>query len=132
MNEFSPYCIYTIRHSKDLRFAFQNGRQGKFKEMTNWKSGKELLIQARKYNTVLPIIFAAAELTTNLIYWARVINIQTKQTNNRFETTYEFDMITKIKENPSKTTLRLKSTGQHLSENHIRPYAICYTPDYLK
>lgn len=129
---FLPFCIYTIKHSKDLRFAFQNRRQGKFVELTNWKSGEELLIRARENNSVLSVVFAAAELTTNLIYWARIVNIQIKQATNGFETTYEFDMLTKIKENPAKTTLRLKSTGQHLSENYIRPDAICYTPDYLK
>jgi hypothetical protein len=38
----SDYCIYTIRHTRDLEAAIQNGGRGIFTENTKWSRGYQL------------------------------------------------------------------------------------------
>lgn len=54
----SDYCIYTIRHSDDLREARKKG--GKYTERKRWVQGKLLLEAAQREGKRLPIVFAPA------------------------------------------------------------------------
>ncbi len=80
----------------------------------------------------MPIIFAAAEVIDGLIYYAflNAININEDKPSTPI-TTYHFEDLTPIEHKQPLRALVLKSTRKPLDENFIRPYAICYTPDFL-
>lgn len=128
-----PYCVYTIVHSHKLHAAYENGGKGVFKEDTNWKSGVELLQESKEENQILPIIFAAAEWTSKLLYWACIVDIKIEQPSEKsFKTTYKFEALKRIGKGHTKSDLILRSSGKNISEGYIRPYSICRTPDFLK
>lgn len=129
----SPYCVYTILHSEKLHAACEKGGKGVFKEETNWKSGFELMQESMEENQILPIIFAAAESTSKLLYWGRLVDIKIEQPSEKsFKTTYKFEALKRIEKGHVKTDLILRSSGRNISEGYIRPYSICRTPDFLK
>jgi hypothetical protein len=80
----------------------------------------------------LPVIFAAAETIDGLIYWAIVTDIHIDD-RGPFDasTTMTFIGMRPLPNKPPLSALRLRSTGQPLSDSYIRPYAICHTPDFL-
>ena len=129
-NTFFPgltnQCVYTIKHSDDLRKTIGKSGKGKFQEQKTWVRAKELLDEARRIRRSLPIVFAPAEGTAKLFGWAILTNIEFGE-----GTTYHFGDLVKFKAFFVKTSLRKASNGVHLSEGFIRPYAICETPDFL-
>jgi hypothetical protein len=75
------------------------------------------------------VIFAAADVTDKLLYYAMLSDIEIYETNST--TWYEFTQLEEIKGDLPLSTLRLKSTNRPLSDNYIRPYAICHTPGFI-
>jgi hypothetical protein len=73
MNDsLSPFCVYTIRHSRDLSKIMIAGGSGQHTEKKRWTSAQGLLDAARKSGRRLPVIFAAGENIDGLIYWAQL------------------------------------------------------------
>ena len=77
----------------------------------------------------MPVVFSGAEDDTGLIYWAIIDDIRIDEINRTTTCTYsDLKPITPAR---PKSSLRLKTGNRPLSENSIRPYAICYTPAFL-
>lgn len=119
-------CIYTIKHSDDLRTTLASGGGGTYTERKKWARGKRLLDEARRTGKRLPIIFAAAEGTFDLFAWAILDEVVPD-----LITSYTFSELRLFDPQPQKSTLKKASNGEPLAEWFIRPYAICQTPDYL-
>src|ERR1035441_3741869 len=129
----SEFCIYTIRHSDKLEQWCQDGGTGKFTENRKWITALELLERAEKANEQLPLIFAAAESVSGLIYWGVITNLRPGLSTKPDSTTISFTGLKPIRGKPRRlSSLRLRSTRKQLSDNFIRPYAICYTPNFLR
>ncbi len=54
-------CIYTIKHSDDLRAALAAGGRGTYTERKKWVRAKQLLEEAKHTGKSLPVVFAPAE-----------------------------------------------------------------------
>ena len=119
-------CIYTIKHSDDLREALAAGGCGTYSERKRWVRAKRLLEDAKRAGERLPVIFAPAEETFHLFAWAVLDEVVPGETS-----TYTFSELRLFDPQPYKTTLKKASDGEPLDEWFIRPYAICRTPDYL-
>ena len=130
MNEkdtISEFCIYTMRKSDNLQYNYLGDGTGKFSEKKIWRTGYALFQKAREENKKMPIFFSAAEKDSGLIYYAILESIEIGDS----VTTYSFSNLNKIDEPKPLSSLKLQSSQNPLSDNYIRPYAICYTPDYL-
>lgn len=125
-----PFCIYTIRHKQQLRDAYENDRSGEFTENTKWQTGKELYKEAMNKGMPMPILFAASDVDGGLLYSATVRSIEIDETKST--TTFSFTELTPISQNIPLSILRLRSNNETLSDNYIRPYALCHTPAFLK
>ena len=119
----APLCIYTIKHSDDL----VQGRSDTFREKRAWVTAKRLVDQADRDGESVAVLFAAAERTDKLVAWAvlETVHITPEGTD------YTFSNLTRFKEPlRPKTDLR-KRNGEPLSQNFIRPYAICRKPRFV-
>ena len=123
----SDYCIYTIKHSDDLHKTENTGRAGTYVERRRWASANRLLEKAQQEGRLLPIVFAPAEKTNPLFGWALLDKIIVEGG----ETRYSFSELRPFPEVRHKSSLK-KRNGERLSQNFIRPYAICRTPAYLR
>ena len=77
----------------------------------------------------MPVIFSAAEQEARLIYWATIDDITIDEDDRT--TTCTYTNLKPITPSRPLSSLRMRSTRQPLSEDFIRPYAICYTPAFL-
>lgn len=127
-NGLSPFCVYAIKKSRKLHEISKNGGTGQLTERKRWTSAKKLLAEVQRNGRRMPIIFAAAENTENLIYYAEITKITL---HHDATTTYSFTRLTPIDGRVPKTQLR-KSTGKRIHSNFIKSYAICHTPAFLK
>ena len=131
-NDLSQFCIYTMRHSKDLAKAYQEGTPQEFCENKKWTTGMRLFLEAQRHDLKMPILFAAADVTSGLIYYAILDELSIDESNlEKPLTRYRFSGLTPIEGNPPLSALTLKNTNKRLSGNYIRPYAICYTPAFI-
>jgi hypothetical protein len=119
-------CVYTIKHSDDLRATLAKGRRDTYTERKKWVRARELLDEAKRAGKRLPVIFAPAEGTFHLFAWALLDEIIPDKTSS-----YTFSELRLLDPQPHKSTLKKASDGEPLAEWFIRPYAICRTPDYL-
>lgn len=126
----SPFCIYTIRHNRDLKTKYRNGGTGEFTEKNRWVTGSELFLAAKDKDARVPVIFAAADTGGGLLYRAFLTDVEVNDTEAT--TTYKFVELKPIDGKHPKSSLRLKSTNRPLSDDYIRPYAICFTPSFVK
>jgi hypothetical protein len=125
----SRFCIYTILHTETLNKIFRDGGDGKAKENTKWKEGQRLFLEAQKNDLQMPIVFAAADVEGGLLYSAILMDVQVDEEES--STTYKFTRMKPLADKPSRSLLILKSSSKALSEDYIRPYAICYTPSFI-
>jgi hypothetical protein len=119
-------CVYTIKHSDDLRATLAKGGCDTYTERKSWTRAKQLLDSAKRSGQRLPIIFAPAEETFHLFAWALLNDVVPGST-----TDYSFSELRLFAVQPLKTTLVKARDGEPLAEKFIRPYAICKTPPYL-
>jgi HNH endonuclease len=124
--KLTELCVYTIKHSDELRGAIQKGGLTKFTENKKWSKAKSLLDQATRDGERLPIVFAPAEDTSRLFAWGILEEIRPDEI-----TSYSVSNLQLLKQRPKKTTLRKEVNGEPLGQGFIRPYAICRTPSYL-
>ena len=129
----SDFCIYTILHSDKLKLIFRNGGTDKFTENKKWATALALWERAEKANEQLPLIFAAAQSVSRLIYWGVITNLRPGPSTKAESTTINFTGLKPIRGKPRfHNSLRLRSTRKALSDKFIKPYAICYTPNSLR
>jgi hypothetical protein len=129
VDRLSSYCIYTILHSDALRRQAAEGGPYSLTEHKPWKTGSELWAEAVRSGEQMPIVFSGADVATGLFYWATIDDV--KVDREKRETTCSYSNLREI--NPPKplSALRLKTGNRQLSDNYIRPYAICHTPSFL-
>ena len=97
-------------------------------ERKAWTTGRLLWDQAQRSSELMPAVFSTAEDERGLIYWATIHDIVIAEDR---KTTCTYSQLRAIIPPRQKSSLRLRSTGQPLSEDFIRPYAICHTPAFL-
>lgn len=125
-----PKCVYTILHTDRLDDMFRQGGSIKLTEKKKWATAASLFQSATRNNESFYVIYAPAEATWELIYFAKIKNIEITSDG---KTEYEIENLTPIPQpRPNKTNLILAGTGQPINENFIRPYAICKTPEFLR
>ncbi len=130
MNNPFEFCIYTMRNSKDLDYVFNNGGKGEFSEKKTWRTGKHLFEEALLKDKRMPILFSSAEEKSGLVFFGILESITIDSSRNN--TTYSFSNLRRIPNPKPLSSLRLRSTGKPLSNNYIRPYAVCKTPEDYK
>ena len=131
-NEFmAPSCIYTIKVLSDLHLAWLTEKPTTFRENTNWATASRLLEDAQAANQIPAILFGTAESIDCLRYAAILTHINITQAGAEKVTMYRFENLRQLSRPYRLPSLPLKSTGKPLSENYIRPYAICHLPEFL-
>lgn len=125
-HEHTEYCIYSIRHMDTLeRWHIEDGH-GEFSINQRWKTGKQILDQAKASKRVAPILFAPAENTSFIAGWAKLGFLDVGMN----KTTVLVEDFRLLKDRFRKTSLK-KRDGVNLDGSFIRPYAICTTPKRL-
>jgi len=119
-----------MRNSEELDYIFNSDRKGTFYENKLWKTGKALFDEAYAQGLKMPILFSAADTNSGLIYYGILTSITLLETENR--TKYSLENLTKITVPKPLSSLYLKNSKRPLSDNYIRPYAICLTPSDLE
>ena len=133
MTGVAETCVYTIVRTGKLKAACAAGGRGTFEEGRRWVTAKRLLAVARDAGLRLPVLFAAAESTTDLIYygWLDKIELAPSGSGDR-PTRFHVSGLKPFKDPlPKKTSLTVASTGSRIPSSHIRPYVLCRTPDFL-
>jgi hypothetical protein len=125
----SPFCIYTIRHSERLDEVYRAGGSNEFEENTTWKTGRQLLLEAKDRGMRVPVVFASTDVTDKLIYYAMLSRVEVDHENAT--TSYAFTDLTPIEGDHPLSSLKLRSNRRPLSDKFIRPYAICLTPSFI-
>jgi|ERR1700750_1045455 len=129
MGNLFRFCVYTMLHSDKLDAQAKTSGAHVLAENKAWITGHMLWDQARRSGELMPLVFSGAESDTGLIYWATVDDITIDEESRTTACTYSnLRTITRLK---PKSSLRLRSTGRPISEDFIRPYAVCHTPDFL-
>jgi hypothetical protein len=129
MDRLSSFCIYTILHSDTLRRQAADGGRGELTEHKAWKMGSQLRAEAERSGEQMPIVFADADGYIGLCYWATIDNIEVDY--ERRQTTCRYSNLREITPPKQLSALRLKNGNRRLSDDFIRPYAICHTPSFL-
>jgi hypothetical protein len=129
----SPVCVYTIVHTNKLDDLHQKEGEGEISEKRNWATANRLFQEAQRNNMRMLVIFAAAEHTSDLIYYADLEDVKIdKKDSSHAVTTFQISNLTQFEDpKPKKISLIVKSTGRGIPESHIRPYIICQTPKLL-
>ena len=130
--ELSPFCIYTIRSSRTLTDDLERG-SGEFTEHKRWVGALGLLDRAKKTGQRLPLVFAHGECIDAVRYSAVIddLDVSTADERGNGTTTICFSDLRRLRTKQPLSALRLKSSGRPLSDDFIRPYAICHTPEFL-
>ena len=132
-------CIYAIKTLSDLKAAFKNGGKGTFTEGKPWSAGRELFKDAENEDKNLYVVFANADTTWDLLFYAKLTKIEIlpntdKKGKSKDMTRYSFEKMKRYpKRNPpyNKMDLLVDSTGVRIPEGFIKSYAICRKPAYL-
>jgi hypothetical protein len=129
MGNLSSFCVYTMRHSAQLQAQARTSGAHVLTERKAWTTGHLLWDQARRSGERMALIFSAAEADLGLIYWATIDDITIDEGDRT--TTCTYSNLKAITPARPQSSLRLRSTGRPLSDDFIRPYAICHTPAFL-
>ena len=129
MGNLSSFCVYTMRHSAELDAQIKTSGPHVLRERKAWTTGHRLWGQARRAGQVMPVVFSGAENDTGLIYWATINDIRIDEITR--VTTCIYSGLKPITPARPKSSLRLRTGDRLLSEDFIRPYAICHTPPFL-
>jgi hypothetical protein len=122
------FCVSTIVGKKRLdEFALTG--LAKLTEAREWKTVVTLLEDARKNGERFPVILSDAAYNSEpLLLWGVLQRLEIKDGS----TTVELTDIQCVPGKHRRQDLALRSTGKNIKAKFIRPYAICFTPDFLK
>ena len=122
-SDYSDDCIYTIRHSGMIKKLSQSvGPHTIDTKHKAWTTAKKMVADASKRNKVVPLLFAPAEDTTDIVACADLLSVKAGRTN-----TVTFKNVRYLPQPIRKTTLT-KRDGTKVDKNFIREYLICKTP----
>jgi hypothetical protein len=129
MDRLSSYCIYTILHSDALLRQSAEGGRHSLTEHTVWKTGGQLWAEAERSGERMPIVFSGADVATGLFYWATIDDVKVNYPKR--QTICSYSNLRDIRPPKQLSALQLKNGNRQLSDDYIRPYAICHTPSFL-
>ena len=129
MDRLSSSCIYTMLHSDTLRRQAAEGSRGSLTEHKVWKTGSQLWVEAERSGEPMPIVFSAADVASGLFYWATIDDVRVNYEER--QTTCCYPSLLEISPRRPLSALRLLNGNRQLSDDYIRPYAICHTPGFL-
>jgi hypothetical protein len=124
---FSEDCVYTIVNTDLLAQAARQGIQTTFPQSKAWVTARQLWQRAQAVGVGLPVLLGDATDCSRLVYWGLLTRVEIEDGATRFT-------VHRVRPLPGSHTpqeLVLRSTGQHIAPNFIRPYAICRTPAFL-
>jgi hypothetical protein len=125
--ELAEHCIYTIVHPDRLTAAARRRRAATFHQLRRWVTGLRLWRQAQKMLVGMPVLLGDATDCSQLLHWALLTNVAVTDAG----TSFTVDRVRRLTEDYAPQDLVLRSSGEHIAPNFIRPYAICCTPDFL-
>jgi hypothetical protein len=120
---YADYCVYTIRHSSVIKkFSLSEGPHTIDTKKKPWTGAEQMIADALKKDRVVPLLFAPAEETTNVVACADLLSVKTGRTNK-----CTFWKVRYLSPPMKKTQLK-KRDGARLDINFVRDYVICQTP----
>jgi hypothetical protein len=130
---YTPTCVYTVLHSDSLKRFYKDGRAGKFIEGKPWTAAKQLLESAKRDGLQVPIMFAGAEQIQELLYHGILTKVEIKKAaDGKSKSVIRVvDLKPFRRPRPDKTDLIVESSGNSLSQNHIKTYVLCQTPEFV-
>jgi hypothetical protein len=129
MDRLYSCCIYTILHSGELRRQAAEGGRHSLTERKVWKTGSHLWAEAKLSGEGMPVVFSGADVATGLFYWAVIDDITVDY--EKRQTRCSYSNLREISPPMQLSALQLRSGHRQLSDDYIRPYAICQTPSFL-
>lgn len=98
-------------------------------EQKTWINGERLWDRPCRKGMLMPVVFSGAEAETRFdLLGNSSTSGSMNQAGRRSAPTFRLKPITPAR---AKSSLRLRVGNRPLSEDFIRPYAICHTPDFL-
>lgn len=122
-------CAYTIVNGDVLERHWRQGRSFSFIEGKRWKQIANEHAQSEKAGSIVPILFADARATANVIFKGVIEKIHLSQ--RRSKTTVYVRNLEKLRRPVPKTRLVISSSGRPILRSHIRSYVVCQTPRWL-
>jgi len=147
MAEISPFCVCTVVAPAALDALLENGTAGTYRDEHPWLAAQLLLEAEDRHGRRLPIVFASGA-PLQLMHWAIIRDIEViEYRRGRWDSQCRFEALApmhpiwtaldSIMLKPGDDQLRrealepLPRLRQSLDERHIRPYAICETPQFM-
>lgn len=123
----TEYCVYTIKDPTLLADAASSGVSVTFSESKRWVTGHSLWKEAESENLAMPVLIGDAADCSRLLYWGLLTKVELTESGTNFTV----DRVRQLDKLHTPQELELRSTGELIADNFIRPYAICKTPDFL-
>jgi hypothetical protein len=120
-------AVYTILHPDRLGEIAASARPTRLRETKRWVTAKKLFDEARRQDRDMGVLYAdAAYDCSKLIYWGKV----TQMDLDAHGTSYTVTELANLTGHRTQE-LVLCSTGEHIAEGYLRPYAVVRTPSFL-
>jgi hypothetical protein len=120
---YTNLCAYTIRHSLALEeFGRSAGPHRIPSKQKAWTTVARLIAEGRREGKIVPVVFAPAEGTLNIVACGNLLSVETGRRN-----AFTFANLRFLDPPLLKTDLKLRD-GRGLSPDFIRDYAIWRTP----
>lgn len=116
--------VYTIIQSQKINEMIRN-KETVYIEKKIWRTAFNFLDEAKKKNQILYLVLAPAEYIVNLYAFAKIDTIEILSEEKSTKITFS-ELRRFTKEDISKTEL-IKTNGEPVDENYIRPYLLCKT-----
>jgi hypothetical protein len=126
-DQLRDVCIYTTKKKADLISAIHGCGKDTYSIKTRMVSAVSLLERCKRRGLALPIIISDAAICMNLIAHGFLTSVVVGEGG----TNYTFENLKRIRGSHKLSDLRLVSSGKNISEDYIRPYAICYRPLFI-
>jgi len=123
----TDFCVYTIVSRDRLDPVALEGIPLVGRESRIWRAGDALREEAQKSGQSLPILLADAKDCSRLLYWGLLQEIELRPDHTK----YTVDRLRALPGRHTPQELVLRSTGEHIAQGFIRPYALCHTPRFL-
>jgi hypothetical protein len=121
-------CVYTIVNIKVIEQSQNNkDMSGSFIEKKSWKKAFDLKNQALQEDKLFLLMLADAAIINGVVAIAVIEEIELLADGG---TKVSFSYAHWLREIPPLSKLRLLSSGEFLSDRFIRPYALCFTPEF--
>jgi len=122
----SRFYIYTMRHTDKLKKAHEKSGSDTVIENKRGVKGESLFREAQANDERMPILFTAAADEGGLTYYAYLASVEIDDAS---QTTYSFSGLTRLDKERPKISLIKRSDNRPPSDDYVKSYAICFTPD---